>query len=69
MDNVSIAMRKSYSITSTRDCIAAGFIKDPEILKSLFLKDKAYSFLQSVGGSPPYWQKAMYKLMAAVKQL
>ncbi|CAG2202192.1 unnamed protein product [Mytilus edulis] len=33
------------------------------------MKDKAYRFLQTIRGTPPYWQKAMYKLLAAVKQL
>jgi hypothetical protein len=38
-------------------------------LKNLIMKDRAYHFLQTVRGSPPYWQKAQYKLLAAVKQL
>lgn len=36
-------------------------------MQSLLLKDKAYSFLKTVRGTPPYWQQAMYKLLAAVK--
>jgi hypothetical protein len=68
MDNVSVALRKSHSSFSSCEPVAAGVIKNPEKLNSLILKDKAYNFLQTVRGSPPYWQRALYKLIAAVKQ-
>jgi hypothetical protein len=68
MDNISIAMRKSFSQTSSGS-IDSSFVKDNENLTGLILQDHAYQFLQTVRGSPPYWQKAMYKLLAAVKQL
>ncbi|XP_053383841.1 uncharacterized protein LOC123535686 [Mercenaria mercenaria] len=67
MDNISIAVRNSYRSLPSEQTIKAGFIQDPNRLKNLILKDKAYHFLQTVRGSPPYWQKAMFKLMAAVK--
>ncbi|WAR07231.1 hypothetical protein MAR_017189 [Mya arenaria] len=69
MDSVSIALRKSYKALPSQQTIDASFIKDPEKkIQSLILKDKVYHFLQTVRRSPPYWQKCMYKLMAAVKQ-
>ncbi|KAK3094305.1 hypothetical protein FSP39_000082 [Pinctada imbricata] len=68
MDNISIAMRKSFSQTSSGS-IDSSYLKDNDNLTGLILKDHAYQFLQTVRGSPPYWQKAMYKLLAAVKQL
>ncbi|VDI51626.1 Hypothetical predicted protein, partial [Mytilus galloprovincialis] len=68
MDSISIAVRKAYS-HSSGEAVNVGMLKDPVRLQSLIMKDKAYRFLQTIRGTPPYWQKAMYKLLAAVKQL
>ena len=68
MDNISIALRKSYSCTESGDQINSGMLSNSDTLSSIIAKDHAYQFLQTVRGSPPYWQKAMYKLLAAVKQ-
>ncbi|XP_061170416.1 uncharacterized protein LOC133179738 [Saccostrea echinata] len=67
-DSMSIALRKSFSATSTGDNITAEMVKNPTILHRHLLKDHGYRFLQPVRGSPPYWQKVQYKLLAAVKQ-
>ena len=68
MDNISIALRKAYSCTESGDQINSGMLSNSDKLSSIIAKDHAYQFLQTVRGSPPYWQKAMYKLLAAVKQ-
>ncbi|XP_078312811.1 uncharacterized protein LOC144619258 [Crassostrea virginica] len=68
MDNISIAIRKTYSRTESGQSINSSMIQNPDTLTSLISKDHAYQFLQTVRGSPPYWQKALYKLLAAVKQ-
>ena len=38
-------------------------------LKSLVCQDQAYLFLRQIPGTPPYWQKFMYEVIAMVKQL
>ena len=65
MDNITIAVRKSFLLSPSGQIMAKVKYSD---LSGLILKDKAYHFLQSVLGSPSYWQKAMYMLLAAVKQ-
>ncbi|MCG8624396.1 MAG: hypothetical protein MJE68_20685, partial [Proteobacteria bacterium] len=32
-------------------------------------KDKAYTFLKNIRGSPPYWQKMFYELLAMIRTL
>ena len=67
MDNMSIAMRKTFQATGDKK-LNSGMTQNSEKLKSLLLEDHAYRFLRNVRGSPPYWQNVMYKLIAAVKQ-
>lgn len=62
-------LRKAHLQTAEGESITAGLVNDPERLKFIIFKDKAYNILQTVRGSPPYWQGVMYKLLAAVKQL
>ena len=38
-------------------------------MKNLIFKDQAYLFLRGIPGSPPYWQKFMYEVIAMVQQL
>ena len=38
-------------------------------LKNLVCQDQAYLFLRQIPGTPPYWQKFMYEVIAMVKQL
>lgn len=38
MDSASVAVRKSYQASSSQGTLDASFIKDPERLKSLILK-------------------------------
>jgi len=67
-DNISIALRKTYSHTESGQALTSSTVRNAETLASFINKDHAYQFLQTVRGSPPYWQKAMYKLLASVKQ-
>ena len=66
-DSLSIALRKTRSGPGSP--ITAAFLKDPERMRNIIFKDEAYRFLQPVRGTPPYWQKIMYDLLAAIKQL
>ena len=38
-------------------------------LQNLISKDQAYLFLRHIPGSPPYWQRFMYEVVAMVQQL
>ena len=74
-DSINVALKKntwpvSHSITSK--------IKQSTFSKSSFarlsfqnllLQDQAYLFLRQISGSPPYWQKFMYEVVAMIKQL
>ena len=42
---------------------------DVNKLKGLICQDQAYLFLRQIPGTPPYWQKFMYEVVAMVKQL
>ena len=40
--------------TRPRENVAVGMVRDPEKVWKIIFKDKAYSFLKTVCGSPPY---------------
>lgn len=66
-DSLSIALRKGRSGSGPH--VTASLLIDPQRLKRIIFKDEAYRFLQPIRGTPPYWQRIMYDLLAAVKQL
>ena len=39
------------------------------VLNQFVQKDKAYSFMKNVRGSPPYYQHTLYDLLAIIHQL
>ena len=43
--------------------------KDQTILSQYVRKDKAYSFMKNIRGSPPYYQRTFYDLLAMIRQL
>ena len=50
--------------------VTASQIKsDVNKLKGLICQDQAYLFLRQIPGTPPYWQKFIYEVVAMVKQL
>ena len=40
-----------------------------QTLQNLICKDQAYLFLRQIPGTPPYWQRFIYEVVAMVKQL
>ena len=38
-------------------------------IKELIAKDKAFSFMSSIKGTPAYWKKVLHQILAMVKQL
>ena len=64
-DSISVAMKKicSHQIT------AASIRTEKQSLQNLICKDQAYLFMRQIPGSPPYWQRFMFEVVAMVKQL
>ena len=43
--------------------------RDQTVLSQHVRKDKAYSFMKNIRGSPPYYQRIFYDLLAMIRQL
>ena len=43
--------------------------RDQTVLSQYVRKDKAYSFMKNIRGSPPYYQRTFYDLLAMIRQL
>ena len=43
--------------------------RDQTVLNQHVRKDKAYSFMKNIRGSPPYYQRTFYDLLAMIRQL
>ena len=64
-DSIDIALSKLHGQSLT----ASDLRSNVQRLQNLVFHDQAYLFLRHVPGSPPYWQKFMYEVVAMVKQL
>jgi hypothetical protein len=49
--------------------ITASQAKDPRCLNEYVRNDKAFRFMKNVRGSPPYYQRTFYELLAMIRQL
>ena len=49
--------------------ITASQVKDKSFMSDNVRTDKAYRFLKNVRGSPPYYQRTFYELLAMIRQL
>ena len=43
--------------------------RDQTVLSQFIRKDKAYCFMKNIRGSPPYYQRTFYDLLAMIRQL
>ena len=50
-------------------CVHALLRSNVQNFQNLIFQDQAYLFLRQIPGTPPYWQKFMYEVIAMVKQL
>ena len=66
LDKVQIAMRKSKCKDLS---LRAGSLKDPVMVNNIIFKDIGYKFLNTVRGSPPYFQAVAKDLFAMIRQL
>ena len=64
-DSINIALKKVHGQFVTPSQIRSNV----QTLQNLICKDQAYLFLQQIPGTPPYWQRFMYEVVAMVKQL
>ena len=64
-DSINIALKKIQGQPITASQIKS----DVNKLKSMVCQDQAYLFLRQIPGTPPYWQKFMYEVVAMAKQL
>ncbi|CAB3991532.1 Hypothetical predicted protein [Paramuricea clavata] len=64
-DSINIALKKIHGQLVTASQVKS----NSQDFQNLLLQDQAYLFLQQIPGSPPYWQKFMYEVVAMVKQL
>lgn len=64
-DSINIALKKVHGQSMTASQVRS----NNQILQNLISQDQAYLFLRQIPGSPPYWQKFMYEVVAMVKQL
>ena len=64
-DSINIALKKIQS----QPISASQQRSNEQILQNLVCQDQAYLFLSQIPGTPPYWQKFMYEVVAMVKQL
>ena len=64
-DSINIALKKVQGQSVTASQIKS----DVNKLKTMVCQDQAYLFLRQIPGTPPYWQKFMYEVVAMVKQL
>ena len=63
-DSINIALSELHGQSLTASDLRSNVQK----LKNLVFQEQAYLFLRHVPGSPPYWQKVMYEVIATVKQ-
>ena len=68
-DSISVALRQTRGCQQLGSNLHAGMLKNPQHLQNLFKKDRAYTFLKNIRGSPPYWQKMFYELLAMIQTL
>ena len=66
LDKVQIAMRKCKCKDLS---LRAGSLKDPVMVNDIVFKDIGYKFLNTVRGSPPYFQAVAKDLFAMIRQL
>ena len=64
-NSINIALKKIQGQPIT----ASQMKSDVNKLKGMVCQDQAYLFLRQIPGTPPYWQKFMYEVVAMVKQL
>ena len=69
VDDTGIVLRQSQGRLYRGQTITAGTIKDQSVLLQMMQRDDAYRFLKNVRGSPAYFQRVVYDVLAMIRQL
>ena len=65
-DQINIAMKKIASDSLNPGKLSKHF---KATIQQLIAQDKAYSIMSSIKGTPAYWEKFLFEVLAMVKQL
>ena len=68
-DEANIAMRQNQGRTFRGQALTAGHLKNSDIIQHMIRTDEAYKFLKNVHGSPAYFQRVMFDVLAMMRQL
>ena len=68
-DQIRIAFRKVKGRKVNGKQITAGLLTNNEQISQLIQSDQAFKFMKNVRGSPAYWQRVFYDVLAMVRQL
>ena len=63
---INIAMQKVMTNELTAGMLSQNF---KDTVKSFVASDEAYSFMSTIKGTPAYWKKFLFEVLAMVKQL
>lgn len=66
ISRIKISMQKLCSTNLTAGMLSKNF---KEKVKSFVANNEAYNFMSSIKGTPAYWKKFLYEVLAMVKQL
>jgi len=66
ISQINIAMKKVCSGNITAGMLSQDFIQR---VKTFINKDEAYQFMSNIPGTPAYWKKFLFQVLAMVKQL
>ena len=68
-DCIGITLRQTRGRQQLSQTLHAGMLKNPQHIHNIFKRDRAYSFLKHIRGSPQYWQKMFYEVLAMIQTL
>ena len=68
-DDASIILRQTQGRLHQGQALTAGAVKNQQVIQQMIQRDDAYRFLKNVRGSPAYFQKVMYDVLAMIRQL
>ena len=49
--------------------VNAGMLKNPAVIQDLIREDHAYRFMKNIRGSPAFWQRQLYEVLAMIRSL
>ena len=65
-NHINIAMRKVASNQLTADMLRSNF---NEKVQKFIARDQAFTFMNCIKGTPAYWEKILFNVLAMLKQL